>query len=73
MSEADKMFEELGTIKEENESFIIYRGTKNKDAEIRFYKSGKSILLFGFNEIRVKDLKAINKKVEELQWIEITK
>lgn len=70
MSVADKMFEELGTIKTETESFITYTGKINKSARILFDKNDETIIFENFNSITTQELQAINKKVEELGWIE---
>lgn len=80
MSEADKMFEELGYekidyTKSRNRVFIEYikHFDLKKDRIIAFYLD-KTIAVF--EKIASKDcftmqeLQAINKKVEELGWIE---
>lgn len=70
MSEADKMFEELG-----------YKRKKYQDTdesfELRYNNNGKEIWFdkirneFGsLSGIDMKELQAINKKVEELGWNE---
>ena len=81
MSEADKMFEELGYIKEseyyyhipEREEESVGKFTP-KHKHIRFLKNSKeviceSLLQFSY-EVNMQELKAINKKVEELGWNE---
>lgn len=68
-SPADKMFEELGYIKEEHKNCIEYFRGKNEDE--------KAITLWRINEpsiasysgITMQELKAINKKCEELGWM----
>lgn len=70
MSEADKMFEELGYEKYEIKDIIQYvsKGTDTIAFEIPL----KAINLFALNyeakRINIQELKAINKKVEELGW-----
>ena len=82
MSEADKMFEELGYEIENENGFILY----NKISEINDeYKAIVFNVSKGLIDIRTDDnlnlqvittvlnmqeLKAINKKVEELGWNE---
>ena len=78
MSEADKMFEELGYKKEE----IITEGMHN----IKYYKDDDNVIYFGkddtgktvrkdgeyseyCDDITMQELKAINKKCLELGWI----
>lgn len=69
-SKVDEMFEELGTNKSENESFISYRGKINSNAGYLFNKKEQIITLEGFNTITIYDLQAINLKCKELGWIE---
>ena len=73
MSEADKMFEELGYVKE---SDFYYHSKEDavKHKHIKFYKNQKEFIVesklnFSY-EITMQELKAINKKVEELKWNE---
>lgn len=69
MSEADKMFEELGYKKQiQNKNILIYDGN-GKD--VCFVLNTKEISIgIGFerNYFNMQELKAINKKVEELGW-----
>lgn len=70
MSEADEMFEKLDYKKIEKSNKIIYRekmGLLIPNAEIVFYKNDKWIGV-NFN-LDMQELKAINKKCEELGWI----
>lgn len=79
MSEADKMFEELGYKKTENRLHNVARYKKDDDNVIYFceatkyseadvHKSGEySETCYG---ITMQELKAINKKCIELGWIE---
>ena len=69
MSKADKMFEELGTNKIDICDFCVYEGKINKISRILFNKVNKNIIFEGFNTIGMQELKAINKKCEELGWI----
>ena len=71
MSEADKLFEELGyKIKVDDEREIIYQDSANEDLNIVFDK--RHIVIGGtptydyFLDMYI--LKEINKKVEELGW-----
>lgn len=73
MSEADKMFEKLWYKKIiENEEKIIYRHIK-EPAEIIFDFIDKWVCVYGENNealyFDMQELKAINKKCEELGWI----
>ena len=72
MSEADKMFEELGyKIVKNNDSIIKYEDAGNEDLNIVFNKDYK--VVYGcptydyFCDMEI--LKAINKKCDELGWI----
>lgn len=78
MSEADKMFEKLGYIKESEYYYHIPEREESigkfipKLKHIRFLKNSKevvceSLLQFSY-EVNMQELKAINKKVEELGW-----
>ena len=75
MSEADKMFEKIGyAVSEQLENGIVYlKETDNEDMEISFidYEDyGKTVEVDKFDGlITMQELKAINKKVEELGWI----
>ena len=67
---ADEMFEKLDYKKIEKSNKIIYRekmGLLIPNAEIVFYKNNKWIGV-NFN-LDMQELKAINKKCEELEWI----
>lgn len=69
MSEADKMFEELGYEKFEGLRTIDFY---NDDGLIQFDKACKHIHINKNEEtdfITLKELQAINKKVEELKWM----
>ena len=68
---ADEMFDELGYEKEIVKNGIEYYGD---DKEIDFLENAvgkmeKRIWIDDFHFITMEELKAINKKVEELGWI----
>lgn len=69
MSEADKMFKELGYGKEEeNPLYICYTNLET----ITFNKVARTVykdIDSGACAIKMEELKAINKKCEELGWI----
>lgn len=78
MTNADKMFEELGYKKaEDNEDFITYQ---NKDIAklIEIYCNRKTISVYEVidnetlltGEITIPELKAINQKCKELRWLD---
>lgn len=75
MSEADKMFEELGYElldefdRDYNDKYIAYI---KAGKTIIFKKSNKKVGIKDCqrNYINIQELKAINKKVEELGWNE---
>ena len=67
---ADEMFEKLGTNKIDNIDFCVYEGKNVKSNRILFNKVGKSIIFEGFNVLDMQELQAINKKCEELGWID---
>lgn len=75
MSEADKMFDELGYIKKfENERKAEYRYIKKImgdlfDFSIIFSKVSKIVVFQGQEGFSMEELKAINKKCEELGWL----
>lgn len=75
MSEADKMFEELGyTVSEQLKNGIVYlKETDDEDMEISFidYEDyGKTVEVDKFDGlITMQELQAINKKCKELGWI----
>ena len=66
MSKADKMFEELGYLKNENKdiSIITYSGNETL---IQIFLNIKSIEIASI--INMQELQAINEKVKELGWI----
>lgn len=67
---ADEMFEKLGYRKEKRYTNTIIYFNYDEDYEISFDLNLKTIDLDMFGgEISIKELKAINKKVEELEWI----
>lgn len=70
MSEADRLFEELGYEKTIKFKEIVY---EKEDKVITFYLDKKNITCTnfydGFESIDMQELQAINKKVEELGWI----
>lgn len=70
MSEADKLFEELGykkLIGETTEVFTLSRTSKN----IAFSKLVNRIRIYGkYDFIDMQELKAINLKCKELGWKE---
>lgn len=71
MSEADKMFEELGYKKETHISRLIYKRInveEEYEEDITFYHDNKTVNKFG-KAITMQELKAINKKCEELGWV----
>ena len=65
MSEADKMFEELGYLKNESKNIIAY---SDNETLIQFFVNIKNIEIASI--INIQELQAINKKVEELGWNE---
>ena len=74
---ADEMFEELGYMKEENDYFIEYRKQKENCCKfIKFDLIDKAFTNFYYvipdrqSYLSMQELQAINKKVEELRWIE---
>lgn len=78
MKTADELFNELGYKKINTPTNLIYQNEKN-NREIRFYKIYKcvEVSLIEFEEYEgnsifftMKELQAINKKVEELGWNE---
>lgn len=67
MSKADKMFEELGYVKDETGEEIIYQLNQH---EIVFYLNRKQFDCgcgIGREFITMQELKAINEKVKELR------
>lgn len=72
MSEADKMFEEMDLIKTENEKSIGYINKEGTEfILLDLYK--KELYIHKDNTeyptLSVKELRAINKKCEELGWL----
>lgn len=76
MKTADEMFEELGyEILFKNEKMIQYEFEGfYMDTEIKFDLKGKTVLkeysTGESQEITMEELQVINKKVEELEWLE---
>ena len=76
MSEADKLFEELGyKAIEMNVIDLLFEYTKEDMQErISFYKSKEVAKTFKYannsSQITMQELQAIYKKCEELGWIE---
>lgn len=78
MSEADKLFEELGYKKRESSKTIVIYESKNKIIEIGcpdnigrpviFVYMRRNNILYA-RGITMQELKAIYKKCEELEWI----
>lgn len=66
MSEADKLFEELGYMIDENENRTIY---DNRNINIIFDKETKTINTDEAITFNMQELKAINLKCKELGWI----
>ena len=68
---ADKMFEELGYEKEENESLITY---KYFNWRIYFLKADKTVGKNMYDDescfFTMQELKAINEKCKELGWLD---
>lgn len=72
---ADEMFEELGYEKVSDDKYSFeYRKILDDDLfEINFWKEDKTISKNYYREmgyITTKELQAINKKVEELGWMD---
>lgn len=67
---ADEMFEKLGTNKIDNIDFCVYEGKNVKSNRILFNKVRKSIIFEGFNTFGMQELQAINKKCEEMGWLD---
>lgn len=71
MSEADKMFEELGYKKETHISRLVYKKfniEEQYEEDITFSHDGETVDKFK-GTITMPELDAINKKCEELGWI----
>ena len=81
MSEADEMFKELGYIKIEqlNEVRIVYKHKKHKKNIVFFTlnnrigkENSNNVGVSGMYEwFTMEELQAINKKVEELGWLDV--
>ena len=73
MKTADEIFEELGYEKEKNHLDIELYKNKNDYAEIIFDLRDRTISVRNDDDeaiyFNMKELQAINKKVEELGWI----
>ena len=68
---ADEMFEELGYIKVEDSKMCIKYANDEIDCEINFWKIDKTVSKTHYEKLgymTMQELKAINKKVEELGW-----
>lgn len=73
MTEADNIFEKLGYTKHENERSVYYKYKKFgnmidfnlRSKEIHFHSDGIDTI----GSITLQELKAINKKVQELRWL----
>ena len=71
MSEADKMFEELGYEKREGETYDVFYSPLNEEGyveSISFDKKRKKIRVFN-TVVLLEELKAIYKQCEDLGWI----
>lgn len=79
MSEADKMFEGLGYKKEQDSDYILFeKELLNKELKIIVFNLNKALIDIRTEDdyyyqtittvINMQELKAINKKVEELGW-----
>lgn len=72
MSEADKIFERLGYKKIENQFLYVVELWGNDDYKRLSFETDKTICMHDFfdtpRNITMQELKAINKKVEELGW-----
>lgn len=75
MSEADELFKDLGYKKEDySPNVIYYTNIFNDDIYYTFNKNTKKFHFIENGEvgdISMEELKAINKKCEELGWIKI--
>lgn len=73
MSKADEMFEELNFNKYEFDTHIDYL-SRERSQEITFRKDTKMICSscgIGAEYITMQELQAINKKCEELGWLDV--
>lgn len=76
MSEADRLFEELGYEKKiENEDFLRYDNKDNPDDTpmkicfSKYFKTFTKVRFLREEAISMQELKAINKKCLELGWL----
>lgn len=74
---ADGLFEELGYKKEDEKEItlkykgsIVYRHKRNPFKEVIFLIDKKEVEINSINLLTLKRLQAINKKCQELGWIE---
>ena len=68
MSEADKLFEELGYKLEFEDEISFTLANREKGRYITFMKDNKTLMLPC--ELTIQELKAITLKCKELGWIE---
>ena len=70
MTNADKLFEELGYKKEERKYAVAFtKTTKDLIRLFGFNKIGKNIML-DVHFITMQELKAINEKCKEMGWLD---
>ena len=71
MNRADKIFEKINFHKNfENDEFAEFQYKENPFKTILFIKDCKKIKLNSIEQIGLKRLQAINKKCEELRWLD---
>lgn len=74
MSEADKLFKELGYKKIENQFLDVIELWGNDDDKRLSFETDKTICMSSFyvgpENITMQELKAINEKCKELGWLE---
>lgn len=68
MSEADKLFEEIGYKTEFEDKISFTFANREKGRYITFIKDSKTLMLPC--ELTMQELKAINEKVKELGWLD---
>ena len=72
MSEADKLFDELGYSKQEGNFSLCYRRDGNFGVEEiyfdKIYNSFSKAFNYEYSYITMQELKAINMKCKELGW-----
>lgn len=73
MSEADKMFKDLGYVFYETDTQIVYLYNdvimgERFEYEILFAKPCKTVFLHGKKGLSLKELAAISLKLKELDW-----